>query len=95
MSNQKYNIAHVKERGQNMIIIPVDSSFNSYTEEEQKRQYSMFQICATKARLAGTVVLVWEVGSRLGFLAPKEWHPFFRSISMDWVTLRKNTILTC
>jgi hypothetical protein len=76
----KYKVAHIKEQGQDMIIVPVDSSFGNKSQEEQNEITFMLQKCATSAGLAGTVVPVWDKGGgRMAFLAPEPWHPFFKT----------------
>lgn len=73
----KYKIAHVKEQGQQMIIIPLDSSFHHKTSDEQSGIKNALQSCASSAGLAGTVVPVWLHGGSMYFIAPQPWHPFF------------------
>lgn len=75
----KYKIAHIKEQGQQMIIAPLDSSFNSRTQEEKNDFLDAFQTAATSAGLAGRVALIWKSGNMVHFMAPQPWHPFFRS----------------
>lgn len=52
--------------------------------------------CASQAGLAGTVALVWNAGAgRMGYLAPPQWQPFFRSLSLSRVAANINRSLTC
>jgi len=36
------------------------------------------------------MVVVWTVGNRMGFIAPRNWHPFFESISWNDVLASMN-----
>ena len=95
MSTQTYEVAHLREQGQDMIIVPVKSSVASKTQQQQNEIKSSLQMYAENAGLAGTVCLVWSTGNRFGFLAPTPWHGFFRSINMNFVALNVNKKLTC
>jgi hypothetical protein len=95
MTTETYKIAHIREQGQNMIIIPVASSVNCKTQNQQNELLNTLQYFARDAGLAGTVCLVWEVGNRLSFLAPSQWHGFFRSMNMRFVSQNINKNLTC
>lgn len=91
-----FQIAHIREQGIDLIIVPLDSSFRYKTESEQTAVHSALQTCATAAGLKGTVVPVWDVGGgRMGFLAPRNWHSFFTSINLGIVTANINRELTC
>lgn len=74
----KYKIAHISEQGQQMIIVPLDSTFHNRTQQAKSEFMEAFQIAATSAGLAGSVALIWKSGSMVNFMAPKPWHPFFR-----------------
>jgi hypothetical protein len=95
MSNNIYRIAHLREQGQDMIIIPMASSINFKTETEQNDIKNSLQCFARDAGLAGTVCLVWNSGNRFNFMAPKAWHSFFRGLNMNVVSANINKTLTC
>jgi hypothetical protein len=76
---QKIKVAHVKEQGQEMIIIPLDSSFDRKVHSEKMEIEQHFQYAAKEAGLSGTVVLIWQSNQYTKFIAPREWHPFFKS----------------
>jgi hypothetical protein len=80
-----YKIAHLREQGQDMIIIPLDHSFENKTDDEQQGIITELQLHARGAGLAGIVVPVWEIGGRMKFIAPRSWHPFFRGLSLQRV----------
>lgn len=75
----KFDVAHIREQGQDMIIIPLDSSFGRKTGNQQRDTEIALQQAATSAGLAGTVVLIWLEGNRVSFIAPRPWHAFFQS----------------
>lgn len=77
-----FRIAHMREQGQDMIIVPLESSFGNKSSDDQHVVMAELQAHARGAGLAGTIVPVWESGGRMFFIAPRPWHPFFQSLSM-------------
>lgn len=53
------------------------------------------QTCASSSGLAGRVVLTWQIGNNIKFIAPPEWHAFFKSISWSRIIASLNKTLTC
>jgi hypothetical protein len=91
-----FDVAHIHKQGQDMIIIPMNRSFGNMTHQQQAEQTALLQEYAASAGLAGTVVPVWDAGGgRMAFLAPKPWHPFFRSINLRFVAINVNRRLSC
>jgi hypothetical protein len=91
-----YDVAHIREQGIDLIIVLVDPSFGLKPPGEQQQIVAILQECATKARLAGTVIPVWDAGAgRIGFLAPQNWHSFFSSIDLTFVMTNINHKLIC
>jgi hypothetical protein len=87
----EFAVAHVREQGQDMIIVPMKREFGLKAESEQHQLIGELQQVARKAGLAGTVVTVWEASrGRMAFIAPRPWHPFFRSIGLSWVAANIN-----
>ena len=82
-----YKVAHLREQGQNMIIIPLD-------QQPSDDQIDSLQYGASSAGLAGTVVPVWRSGSSFRFIAPQPWHPFFRGLSWNFIIANLNKRLT-
>jgi hypothetical protein len=79
----RYKVAHVKEQGVDLIIIPLESRFGSLGNSAQNAQSHELQIRANSAGLAGTVVPVWDAGNnRMGFLAPNGFRPFFSGLTL-------------
>lgn len=90
-----FDVAHIREQGVDLIIIPLKSSFGQKGQMEQSQITASLQAAAQSAGLAGTVVPVWEtVGGRMGFLAPNNYHPFFKNIDMNFVATNVNRKLT-
>lgn len=92
----RFEVAHLREQGQDIIIVVVDRSFGYKSNAEQNQIRASIQACATSAGLAGTVVPVWDNGGgRMAFLAPRPWAPFFQSMTLADVAANINRELTC
>jgi hypothetical protein len=79
-------VAHLNQQGQNMIIVPLDSSFAHKTDDDQHSAVNELQARANGAGLRGSVVAVWDAGGgRMSFIAPKPWHPFVSSLDLPTV----------
>ncbi|MGJ0391901.1 MAG: hypothetical protein ACR650_03960 [Methylocystis sp.] len=83
-------VAHLHEQGQDMIIVPLDSSFGCKSGQEQSEAIGELQMRSTSAGLRGTVVPVWQSSGRMAFIAPRPWHPFFQSLSLPMVYANLN-----
>lgn len=91
-----FQVAHLREQGQDIIIVLVDRSFGYKSSTEQNQICAGIQACAASAGLAGTVVPVWDNGGgRMAFLAPQPWVPFFQSMTLANVAANINRELTC
>ncbi|WDQ17450.1 hypothetical protein [Rhodopirellula sp. P2] len=91
-----FDVAHVREQGQQMIIVFVGATFGRKTTTEQNNARDTLQGCARAAGLAGTVVPVWDAGGgRMGFLAPSQWQGFFRTVGYSRLVRSINKKLTC
>jgi hypothetical protein len=88
-------VAHLREQGQDMIIIPMDSQFGQKTSAQQNQTIAALQQCASSAGLAGTVVVVWRTGNRHNFIAPPQWQSFFRTLPWNTIIANLNKVLTC
>ncbi|MES2178010.1 MAG: hypothetical protein V4550_09115 [Gemmatimonadota bacterium] len=90
-----FDVAHILEQGQNMIIVPMRSDFRHKSDSDQASISIALQTAARSAGLAGQVVTVWDAGSgRMGFRGPKPWHGFLGSISLQWVAANINKRIT-
>lgn len=84
-------IAHLREQGQDMVIVPLDRSFANKTTQQQQGAIAELQARSMAAGLKGRVVPVWDAGGgRMGFIAPQNWHPFFKSIDLHGVMASLN-----
>jgi hypothetical protein len=91
-----FQVAHIREQGQDLIIVFVSDSFGRAPDAEKRATTMALQQCARAAGLAGAVVPVWDNGGgRMGFGAHQNFHPFFQSISLDVVAASINKKLTC
>jgi hypothetical protein len=91
LSMPRFDVAHVKEQGVNLIIIPLNSSFGHKPNATQHGIIADLQRHATAAGLAGTVVPVWDSGGgRMSYIAPRNWHPFFQGLSLRAVAANVN-----
>ena len=53
-------IAHIREQGQDMILVPVDNSFGYKSPQEKTAAVSELERRATSAGLRGRVAVLWE-----------------------------------
>jgi hypothetical protein len=87
----RFDIAHVREQGVDLVIVPLESSFGTKMDSEERGVIGELQMRSRAAGLAGTVVPVWDAGAgRMGFIAPQNWHSFFASINLQWVGININ-----
>jgi hypothetical protein len=93
--SQTYQVAHIREQGQQVILIVVDSSFTSLGTTAQKQQYALLQRCASAAGLAGAVALVWITGGRLASYGPTPWRSFLQGLDPLTLQANINRTLTC
>jgi hypothetical protein len=80
-----FKVAHINQGGNDVIILPLDETFGAKPVGERQAILQELNQAAREQGLKGTVVPVWPNEKRLRFLAPKPWHPFFGSISWDWL----------
>ena len=89
-----FEIAHLNEQGQDMVIIPLEDSFDHRSDREQQSTVDELQLRSSAAGLKGIVVPVWNSGDRMRFIAPIKWHAFFQDMSMPSVQARLNKTLS-
>ena len=92
---ETFKVAHLREQGQDMVIVIVGPAFASMSSKDQDDGMNVLQICAESAGLAGLVVPVWREGNRAKFIAPLNWHPFFQSLTWDRILSSVNRELHC
>ena len=91
----RFDVAAVNEQGVNLLIIVVGDSFGCQPRAAQHEAQQELQARASRAGLPGTVVSVWNHGGRMRFLAPRQWHPFFRTVGLGDVARNVNHVLSC
>ena len=79
-------VAHLREQGQDMILVPLDRSFGYPPYAEQTTIIAEYQRRANGAGLRGTVVAYWESG----FVGPTRWHAYLQSISLSFAHANVN-----
>jgi class 3 adenylate cyclase len=85
----KYKIAHVRIKGADMIIIPLDSAFGEKRSDEKGEIFNNFQRQVAGANLKGMVVLVWDSGGgKMSYLSAKQAHPYLQGLTLT--TVRNN-----
>lgn len=90
-----FDVAHIREQQQDMIIVPLDYNFELKMQHEQQAAARELQLRATAAGLAGRVVVIWDAGDgKIKFIAPQPWHPFFRNVSLAFVARNINKKLS-
>lgn len=75
-----YEVANVREQGQDMIFIVVNPAFARLPAPERDATISEFQLRATAAKLVGRVVPCWWEIGRWHFFGPEQWRPLFESL---------------
>ena len=94
MTTRSYRIAHIREQGQDMIFIPVQSLSHA-SHNDIVAIVDGLQRCAVAAGLAGTVVLCWQSGGQTRFMGPPQWAQLFNSLSWERVHASRNKVLYC
>ena len=90
-----FDVAHIRQQGQDMIIVPMRSDFGQKAPGEQANIESALEFAAHRASLAGHVVTVWDAGGgRMAFRGPSQWRAFLSSISLRWVGANINKHIT-
>jgi hypothetical protein len=91
----KLNIAHIREQGQDMVIVQLDRSYGYKSQAEQNQIRNTIQYHAATAGLAGTIVTVWDAGGgRMGFIAPAPWRAFFSRLDLHTIACSVNRTLS-
>lgn len=91
-----FKIAHVKEQGVNVIIVPLSPRFSDCTEDQRASVIAAFQTAAEAATLRGRIVPMWRSGgSQVRFIAPPDWASFFERLKWKVVMRNLNRELDC
>ena len=85
-------VAHIHERGIDLIIVPLESTFGRESPKDQDWAISELQMRSGAAGLSGAVVPVWDGGAgQMAFIAPQRWHAFLSKITLLDVWENVNT----
>lgn len=85
----RFDVAHIRQQGQDIIIVPLERSFEYRSDSEQTEIYCALEMAANAAGLRGRVIAVWDGGrGRLAFRAPREWSRFGQSLT--WPLIARN-----
>ena len=88
---QQFDVAHIREQGQDLIIVFVSDQVRYMSDQDRAGLSAALTLCSHSAGLAGAVVLVWPGG----FYSDRRFHAYFESISFDLLTANINTNLKC
>jgi hypothetical protein len=86
----RFPVAHIHEQGNDMIIVPLESSFGQQSSQAQQETIAELQVRANAAGLRGTVVVVWDSGGRMAFIGPQLWRPFLEGLNLQLVAANLN-----
>ena len=88
-------IAHVRESGLDLVLVPFESGFGNLSLEEQQETVSAIRKTIILAGLKGEVIPVWPSDDDgTSFLAPENHHAVVKNISMDFVRANLNRQFT-
>ena len=89
-----FNVAHLREQGQNMLLFALDDSFGNKTQSDQNAVLYDLESRAHAAGLAGKAAIFWRQGGGERFMGPKPWHPYLRGLSVNDVLRNTNKTLS-
>lgn len=89
-----FEVAHIHQQGQDMIIFPLDERFGRQSGDDQSRTLEALQFRAHAAGLRGAAVAVWEDSNGGHFRGPRQWRAFLESIDLGWVLANVNRTLS-
>jgi hypothetical protein len=91
---ETFQVAHLNVQNVNLIIIFLNTAFDSKTSQEQHAVQVALQAASRTAGLAGNVVPVWlDPFGETKFIAPRQQHPYFQSASYDQLAMQINRTL--
>ena len=89
--NSTIPLAYLNIRGANLIVVFLESEFDSRTPQERSDTYAALQAAAQSQGIHGDLAAVWE--DDLGhtrFLAPPQQHPFFQVMNYGQLRAQVN-----
>ena len=91
----KTRIAIFRHREQEIIVVPLDCSFQDRPPSQRTEALDRLQKSAIKAGLNAPAAVIWKVGAKLHFIAPPEWHPFLKTLTWNANIASLSSVLTC
>jgi len=91
----KTRIAIFHHQGQELIVAPLDCSFQDRPPSQQMEALERLQKSAVKAGLKAPAAAVWKVGAKLHFMGPTEWHPFLKTLTWNLIIASLSSTLNC
>lgn len=89
-----FKVAHVRQEGADLLLIPLDPSFGLQSKTVQDATIAELQKHAAEEDLRGTVIPVWSSGgNHMAFIAQATLRPFLQSIGLTWVNARATRAL--
>ncbi|MDQ8937272.1 hypothetical protein [Acinetobacter rudis] len=86
----KIRFTYIQEQGKNIIIIPMEQNFEYKNKHQQLDILKSLELLISNSEFIGTVVLVWLSGDKMKYIAPLSWHPFFNSLTWNYVIKNLN-----
>ena len=91
---ETFQAAHLNIHGVNVVVVFLETGFDSETADRRRDLYTVLRDHATRAGLAGEIVIVWQDASgRTRFIAPAQQHAFFRILSYEQLYAQINQTL--
>src|SRR5690606_24334010 len=91
----KTRLAIFMHQGQQIIVVPLDCSFEERPAWQRKKALDDLQKSTARAGLDAPVAAVWRVGSKLRFVAPTEWHSFLSTLTWNAIVSNLNSASNC
>jgi hypothetical protein len=86
----RYEIAHIREQGQDIIIFALDQSFGHQSEDDQLATLADFSRRCRGANLRGQVAILWPSGAQTRFIGPQIWYSYLESINIAYAISQRN-----
>src|ERR1700687_2469738 len=89
--NSTIPVAYLNIRGATILVVFLDSAFDSRTPQERSEAYAALQAAAARPSFLGEVAAVWEDHlGRSRFIAPPQQHPFFQVVNYSQLRAQVN-----
>jgi hypothetical protein len=86
----RYEIAHIREQGQEILLFALNQSFGHQSEKDQLAALDEFSRRCRGANLRGSVAILWPAGAQTRFIGPQNWHHYLGSINLAYAISRRN-----